>query len=238
MTIKFKDTQFWKNYSKYDQVVKKSSMRSTIDAIVYWRLLNSFKFNTFLEIGVYQGLTTGLFFESTPDAVVCGIDPINRLELFYQNYSNYSNQFTFINQPSQDVDLKNALYDFILVDGNHTYVGASTDINNCLPHLALTGVLAIDDYKLPGVSSAITDLHNLNTDWVPFLRAEQTEFWHHRSINRSEFLDSLLTDPISNFIFIQNEIDEYNNTICCAKTLNIFTDITEYFDLALTHYNI
>jgi predicted O-methyltransferase YrrM len=236
--MRFQDTRFWKNYQQYEQVFKNSSMRSTVDAIAYWKLLNEFKFDTFLEIGTYQGLTTGLFFESNNNATVVGIDTVNRLELFYKNYTEFQNQFTFINQRSQDVDISNQLYDFILVDGDHSYKGAKIDIVNSLACLKTTSVLAIDDFKMPGVAQAIKYLYNLNTDWVPFLQAEQTQFWHHRSVDRAEFLDSLITDPIKNFIFVENIVDEFDNTICSLKTLPMFTDLTEYFDMALKHYNI
>jgi predicted O-methyltransferase YrrM len=236
--MKFQDTRFWKNYQQYDQVVKNSSTRSTVDAIAYWRLLNSFEFKTFLEIGVNQGLTTGLCFESNNNANVVGVDIVDRLDLFYKNYSEFQNQFTFINQKSQDIELNNQLYDFILVDGDHSYDSARLDIFKSLECLKTTSVLAIDDFKMPGVAQAIQDLYNVNNDWVPFLQADQTQFWHHRSANRGSFLDSLLSDPICNFIFIENIVDHADNTICSLKTLSIFTDITEYFDLALIHYNI
>jgi len=236
--MRFRDTRFWKNYNNYDRIVSKSSMRSTVDAIVYWRLLNHFKFDKFLEIGIYQGLTTGLFVESNPNATITAIDPVNHLELFYKNYPDYQTQFTFINESSQKIDLGNNTYDFILVDGDHSYKAALDDILKCLPRLHTNSVLAIDDYKMPGVAAAIQDLYNLNTDWIPFLKAEQTEFWHHRSCDRGDFLDSLFIDPISKFIFIENIIDQHNNTVCSAKTLGIFTDQIEYFDMALQHYNI
>lgn len=236
--MRFQDTRFWKNYSEYNRVVLNSSTRSTVDAVIYWRLLNYFKFNKFLEIGIYQGLTTGLVFEASPAAHVTAIDPTDRLALFYKNYPDYQSQFTFINQPSQHVELGKTMYDFILIDGDHSYEPVLADILKCLPRLHPSGVLAIDDYKLPGVAKAIEYLYNLKTDWVPFLRSEQTEFWHHRSCNRESFLDSLFTDPISKFIFIKNVVDQHSNTICSATTLGIFTDQTEYFDMALQHYNI
>tara|TARA_R110000782_G_C14692702_1_gene401292 strand:+ start:76 stop:786 length:711 start_codon:yes stop_codon:yes gene_type:complete len=236
--MKFKDTKFWKTYPMYDRIVNDSSMRSTVDSIILWKLLQQYQFKNFLEIGVYQGLTTGLMFESTPDAIITGIDVSNRLSLFYKNYSEYTNQFTFFNQPSQSFDFNNSMYDFILIDGNHRYQEAKTDIFNCLPCLNSAGILAIDDYKMEGVANAIQDLYNLKTDWVPFLRSEQIEYWHHRGHHRDDFLDSLFNDPISKFIFIRNETDNNKNKICVAKTVAMLTDQTEYFNMALTHYNI
>jgi hypothetical protein len=236
--MKFQDTRFWKNYQQYDWMVEHSATRSTVDSIAYWRLLNSFKFTTFLEIGVNQGLTTGLFFESNNYANVVGVDPINRLDLFYKNYPEFQNQFTFINQKSQDIKINDRLYDFILIDGDHSYESAKQDIFKSLECLTTTSVLAIDDFKQPGVARAIQDLYSLNTDWVPFLQAEQTQFWHHKSVERGDFLDSLVTDPISKFIFVENIVDYCGNSICSLRTLSIFTDLIEYFDMALKHYNI
>jgi len=238
MTKKFRDTKFWKNYPMYDRMVHNSSMRSTVDSVILWKLLQKYQFKNFLEIGVYQGLTTGLMFESTPDAVITGVDIKDQLSLFYKNYPEYTNQFTFFNQPSQSFNFDNSIYDFILVDGDHNYQTAKIDIFNCLPHLNNTGILAIDDYKLAGVANAIQDLHNLKTDWVLFLRSEQIEYWHHRSYDRSNFIDSLFDDPISKFILINNVVDNNKNTICTAKTIAMLTDQTEYFDMALKHYNI
>jgi len=236
--MRFQDTRFWKNYQQYDRVIQHSSMRSTVDAVAYWKLLTSDEFQTFLEIGCYQGLTTGLFFESNNNASVVAVDPVDRLSLFYKNYPEFQNQFTFIKQKSQDVEFNNQLYDFILVDGDHSYETAKQDILKSFECLKTTSILAIDDFKFPGVAQAIQDLYNLNTDWVPFLQAEQTQFWHHKSCCREKFLDSLLTDSLSKFIFVENIVDHAGNTICSLKTLGIFTDMTEYFDLALKHYNI
>jgi predicted O-methyltransferase YrrM len=236
--MKFQDTKWWQNYHEYDKIVHSSSMRSTIDGLIYWKLLNKYKFNSFLEIGVYQGLTTGLFFESNHTATVVTVDPVQNLELFYKNYSEFQNQFVFINQRSQTADFGSDKFDFILIDGDHSYQAARHDIFKCLPYLTASSVLAIDDYQMPGVAKAIKDLYNANNDWVPFLQAEQTQFWHHRSYNREEFIDSLFIDPLSNFVFVENIVDHANNTICSAKTLSIFTNIPKYFDLALKQYNI
>jgi predicted O-methyltransferase YrrM len=239
--MQFRDTRFWQHYGEFACMVEHSSTRSTIDAVLYWRLLNAFEFKKFLEVGVFQGLTTGLFFESCPDAQVIGIDPVNRLELFYKYYSEYQHQLSFIEQPSQKVTFgqaDNNTFDFILIDGDHSYESTQEEITKFLPMLKHTGVLAIDDYGMPGVAQAVKELYNQTNDWIPFLRSEQTEFWHHRSCNRSDFLDTLLVDPISNFILIDNQLDQHSNTVCVAKTVRFLTDHPMYFDIALRHYNI
>lgn len=235
--IRLKDTKFWKNYAKYDKIVEQSSMRSTVDGLIYWKLLNYFQFNKFLEIGIYQGLTTGLFFESNPEATVDAVDPVDNLDLFRAHYPEYLDQLNFIRKPFESTDVVfSGKYDFILVDGNHSYEHAMHDINKVLPLMDQTTVLAIDDYQHPGVSKALSELSAQLTDWVPFLRAEQTEFWHHISQDRGEFLDGLLVDPISKFIFIENILDN-KNTICKARTVAALTDQIDLFDQCLQRYN-
>ena len=236
--MKFQETRFWKNYSLYSKQVEQSSMRCSIDAILYWKLLTQFRFNQVLEIGVFEGLTTGLILESNLDCNILGIDTIDQHQLLYDIYPEAKDKFTFIKSPSQDVTLDDQEFDFILIDGDHDYQPVKSDIENFLPRLKKSGILAIDDYRFSGVASVIQELHSQKTGWVPFLRAEQTEFWHHQSCERGEFLDALLTDPIGKFILIDNQIDKFGNTVCVAKTISMLTDHPEYFDLALTHYNI
>jgi predicted O-methyltransferase YrrM len=236
--MKFQDTRFWKNYSLYSKKVEQSSMRCSVDAILYWKLLTHFQFNQVLEIGVFEGLTTGLILESNLDCNILGVDTIDQHQLLYNIYPEAKDKFTFIKSLSQDVTLDNQEFDFIMIDGDHDYLPVKSDIENFLPRLKKSGVLAIDDYQWPGVASVIQELHHQKTGWVPFLRAEQTEFWHHQSCERGEFLDALLTDPISKFILIDNQVDEFGNTVCVAKTISMLTDYPEYFDLALKHYNI
>lgn len=236
--MKFRQTRFWQNYSLYEKIVEQSSTRCSIDAVIYWKLLTHFEFTEVLEIGVFEGLTTGLMFDSNPHCNIIGVDPVDRYDLFRKIYPDYQDRFSFIKSKSQDVAFDHQRFDFVLIDGDHAYQTVKHDLENFLPCLKNSGVLAIDDYRFPGIAQAIRELHDLGTDWVPFLRAEQTEFWHHKSFQRGDFLDSLFTDPISKFNLIENQCDKFGNTVCVAKTVSMLTDHPEYFDLALKHYNI
>lgn len=235
--IRFQDTRFWKRYGDYDKIVLNSSMRSTVDGLLYWRLLNAFNFYKFLEIGIYQGLTTGLFIESNKNCQITAIDPKYNLNLLYQHYPEATDRLTFVNKKSKEVTLENE-FDFILIDGDHSYEEAWHDISQCLSLMHKDSVLAIDDYKMPGVAQAINKLYNTKHNLVPFMRTEQTEFWHNANCDRGNFLDSMLIDPICNFVLLQNETDGFSNTVLTAKTIHMLTDHPKYFDLALKEYNI
>lgn len=233
--MKSKNTTFWKNYELYNKVVGNSSMRSTVDAVLLWKLFQEFKFNRCLEIGVYQGLTSGLILESNATNTLIGIDPILQLNLFNLNYSSaITNRAKFISANSQELEI-NDTFDFILIDGDHTANVAYCDLIKYIPMLDKNGVLAIDDYALPGVKKAI---NMLKTELVPFLQCEQTEYWHYPCVDRSDFLDGLLSDKISKFIFLYNIKTSTQQTILKAKTIEALTDNIDLFDIILKIYDI
>lgn len=231
---KFKDSKFWKNYNKFDKVVGQSSMRSTVDALFFWKLFNQYNFSNILEFGVYQGLTTGLMIESTGNLVsYTGIDPYLKLDTFYSIWPARDN-INFYPISSQSF-VSDQTYDFILVDGDHSYSAALADLQHSEKLLAPNGVLAIDDYNLSAdMIQAVADFKK-TTKLVPFLQVEQTEFWHSPSCDRSDFLDSLFNDPINNFIFMYNI---NSDSILKAKTTKVFTDELNFFNQVLEFYNV
>jgi hypothetical protein len=213
-------------------------MRGFVDALLLWKLLQAFPKKNCLEIGSYQGLTTGLFFDSMPGCRVTSVDIIDHMDLFRKNYGHVSGQHHFILKSSTDVKLKEN-YDLILVDGNHSYEYAWADLQLSLQHLNQDALLLIDDYNFPGVAAAIKNLYKLNSDWVPFMQGIQLQVWHHASQTRDAFLDDLLyNSPIKNFLLIQNINDNYSNTILEAKSIQAVTDYYQVFDLMLDIYDI
>lgn len=48
-------------------------------------------------------------------------------------------------------------FDYILVDGDHSYEGAFTDLTNCWPLLASGGLLVIDDIGMVNVKRAVDE---------------------------------------------------------------------------------
>jgi predicted O-methyltransferase YrrM len=231
---KFRQTLFWNNYKEFDKVVNNSSMRCTVDAVIYWKLFKEYNFSNILEVGVYQGLTTGLMLESSNNIKsYTGIDPVLKLDLFNKIWQDYLSSTKFHSMYSNDF-VPSATYDFILIDGGHGYSQALSDLMMAATVLEPHGVLAIDDYILPEVAKAIEEFKK-HTALVPFLQAEQTEFWHYPSVNRSVFLDNLLQDSINNFIFMYNIND---GQILKAKTLNVFTNELDFFNQVIEFYDI
>lgn len=232
--IKLRESLFWQNYDKFEKIVDNSPMRSTIDALIMWKLFQEYQFENVLEIGVYQGQTAGLILDSCSDLKsYTGIDISLKLDLFYKIWGQHTNKTKFYQQPSSTFDY-NQTYDFILVDGDHSELGVLQDLSKVEPCLSKNGILAIDDFDIPSVSAAV-DTWSKRTPLVPFLQVQQTEFWHYPVNDRSKFLDGLFTDPISNFVFLYNI---NNDKILKAKTSRVFTNNLGFFNQMLEFYDI
>ena len=236
--MKFRETVFWKHYLEYQAVVNQSRMRSTVDAVVLWRICQHYQFKSLLEIGIHQGLTLGLLLESNSEATVIGIDPRPQLDLLQKNYQNELSRINIIVDRSQNVTFDQN-FDFVLIDGDKSYHGMMSDVVKSTQHLSNQGVLAISyNRSLQDPKQVEANLLVSGQGWVPFLQSEQIMYWHREHNDRSEFLDSLFSDPISKFIFVRNEPCELGPTVVMAKTVAMITDHVNYFDMALQHYNI
>jgi SAM-dependent methyltransferase len=232
--MRLQDTKFWTNYKLFSPIVAESSMRHTVDGYVYYKLIEKYRFKSFLEIGVYEGQTLGLLAElSDSSAKLDGVDPNPKLELFNTLYDNLNFKIKLHRCKSCDFTF-NSSYDFINIDGDKTYDNIKNDIQKSLKCLDKQGVLLINEYKLESVQQAINDTIK---DLVPFMITEQTLFFHYPEVDRSNFLDFELSALANNFIMFYNKI--YNDHVVLnVKTLPIFTDRIDFFDAALKSYNI
>jgi hypothetical protein len=208
-------------------------MRCTTDAVIYWKLFQHFKFTKILEIGVCQGLTSGLMLENS-NATLIGVDHNLRLDVFNSVFKDFANRAAFISSTSQNFSTTET-FDFILIDGDHAVDVAFQDIQKFTPLLSRTGILAIDDYNEVLVPKTVHKLRT--TGLVPMIQAEQTEFWHYPDQDRSVFLDNLLIDKISQFILLYN-IDLHHCTVLKAKTVKALTDNIDLFDKVLELYDV
>lgn len=115
-------------------------------ALAYF--FQKFKNGNFLEIGVFKGVTTELFFTNCPEGTYFGLDQHDQRKfhsdiktVFFGN----SNEFDFSHFPVK--------FDLIFIDGGHDYETVKKDTENSLLVLEEGGVILWDDYKpsTPGV---------------------------------------------------------------------------------------
>ena len=226
---KFTQTKFWKNYNKFHIM-----MRCTTDAVVLWDFFKHFKFKDYLEIGIYQGSTSGLILECNPDINITGIDIKLNTDLFYKIYGKQKR--TDFEHDSTTFDFtKINKFDLILIDGSHKEPDVKKDFINIMPHLLPNGVLIVDDVDWAGVSINRPLLNEMGLE--PFLKIEQCELWHYINCDKSMYLDSLFTSTISKFLYI-NTFEEFNTTIVKIKSNKFFTDELNLTTTILNHYNI
>ena len=124
-----------------------------------------------LEIGSYQGRSTRALADNT-DGKVYAIDTWNyqiygviesgmtTYNAFYCNLYNHIKSGKVIMHRGTWRDYFASDYDFIFIDGDHTYESARHDIDKALRHLKPSGIIAGHDYceSWPGVVKAVDEL--------------------------------------------------------------------------------
>jgi hypothetical protein len=233
MTNKLHQTRFWQNYHLYTPLVSACSMRYTVDAYLYFTIVKKFQCKNILEIGFFEGQTCGLLLESGDAHITC-VDPYPTTNLFDQLYKDLQHRVDLQVIKSQDFSFKN--YDLIIVDGDKNFKPVSQDIQQSINALDPAGMLLINEYQQPSVIQAIEEFV-LPAQLVPFLKSDQTLFFHRSTVDRGDFLDFELPHLANNFIQFEN-IESWGHTILNARTLPIFSDRLDFFDLALKEFDL
>lgn len=115
-------------------------------------------FGNILEIGRAHGHTFGLWRFLSPDSHVVSIDPIHYgaadmiAELFDDNYA-------FIDGTSDDLVENIRKFDFVLIDGEHSYEWGKKDWGNIQDHLTPDAIVVFDDVAMmQGVGRAFEEI--------------------------------------------------------------------------------
>ena len=110
----------------------------------------SFRYNTFLEIGTFKGYTSLLihkqFNKEFKKSVVHTVDP-EILNNHLQKYKGNKNHvFRFFNGKSDDYfKVHDRKFDFILIDGDHSYEAVKKDFQNSVKVLNKNGIILLHD---------------------------------------------------------------------------------------------
>ena len=153
---------------------------------------------TMIEIGSFVGESTVLFAQSFKEVIAIDpfladydpADPTSYLFEFknvYQTYlertGEHQNIKTIVSTSNDALDqLKGQEFDFVYIDGLHTYDGVKTDITNYLPLVKKGGVIGGHDYTdnteykhLDGVKKAVDEMLGTpdkvfgDNSWIKFL---------------------------------------------------------------------
>jgi cephalosporin hydroxylase len=153
----------------------------------YIIFLNKYKIESYMEIGCRWGgtfiLTTEYFSKMNKLIKSTAVDIINSP---VEEYCILNNKANFIMENSQNTNFKNILknifYDIIFIDGDHSYIGVSSDFKTC-EH-----------------SSNIFVFHDIVSDMCPGV----VNFWNELKTNYSERFNF--------YEFTQQYDEVFNNT--------------------------
>lgn len=208
---------------------------------LYWKVCEYFKPKSVLEIGFLQGLSFGLFFESTDDdtlyvSVEYNYRAKHTFDQLFKNHPKLTN-IKFIEINSMDLDLTEK-FDFMHVDGNHTYEYALNDIQKCLQMAHNNSIICVDDIGIPDVEKAIQEQLLGQNGFVPFLMGDREIFFHHESHNAEDFLDNWIHNDESINIITYFNYNYHGITLLRAHTPRFFDNHKDVFLQQLQLYNL
>jgi hypothetical protein len=211
-------------------------MRDHESMYLLWKTIEYYQPNNILEIGFYKGQSLGLMIEAAPKANVVSVDKkFQNIDTFQMLFPNNGVQFIQIDSKNLSLNQK---FDFINIDGDHSYSGVINDLEKCLPLLHENSILSIDDYKFfEGVGQAVSEKLLGQYNFIPFMCSEQQIFFHHDTHVATEFLDEYI---MAHAEFIEfNNINFYGYTVLKGQIFNqaiandakIFQSILKFYDI-------
>lgn len=234
--MKFHQSRVLNNLELFDRTIGLG--RHSNDMYLLWKVCEFFQPKKILEIGFLSGQSLGILYEASNKVDVISVD------VDYTHRAPFDQLFPdtnikFIHDSSMNLSLSEQ-FDFVHIDGDHTYEYVSNDIQKVLPLLHNNSILCMDDFKdskCPGVGRAVKEYLLGQHGFVPFLSGDQEMFFHHISHSADHFLDSWIQEKSNNFIYFHN-YDYCGFTVLESKTPNLFRENHQMFIDALKFYNL
>jgi Methyltransferase domain len=147
----FAETTAFIHRDKFNQPMA----RNWVDSYLLFEIVSLLQPRSVLEIGYDEGFSFSLMYDAVHGQgqfVSCDVD-YSRDEL--QKLTKLSN-CEFINKPSKELTL-NQKFDFLSIDGDHSYDPVMFELDMCARALEDTGLLMVDDYTNPEVGRALDE---------------------------------------------------------------------------------
>jgi len=122
--------------------------------------------NSYLEIGTFDGLSLSVLAEKYPEKEFNAIDLFTEgkdtaggcLKYFIENNKHLDNVNLFKGTSTEALPLiKDRKFDFVFIDGDHSYEWVKTDIENIYPLVSDGGIISFHDWGFPEVQKAILE---------------------------------------------------------------------------------
>lgn len=127
-----------------------------------------------IEIGVLRGMNSYMLLDACPNITkIIGVDPylpyqdwqgpVTKAMMdeayaeFSENYELMKDRFELfkLNSAQAALELKDAAYDFVFIDGDHSIKGVLTDLDNYAPKVKKGGIVAGHDIGIYSVNMAV-----------------------------------------------------------------------------------
>jgi len=228
--MKFHECNVWKrrNFFRYVN-------RTSVDSFLLFYLIKYLQPTRILEIGIKEGWTVGLYLESSPHSKIDGVDVDLKL-MKLSSVLDSLEKFMVIQQDSKNINF-DYKFDFINVDGDHSYDYAVNDIEKALKYISPNGIIMIDDISHPGVEQACKEF--ISSDKLqPIFQTGQSLYCIKPGENVvlfPYFVD--LNEKTKDFIrWEQSKLDKYDITSISADA--VWTSYPDFFDHLLQFYNL
>ncbi len=115
-----------------------------------------------IEIGVLEGDTTKYLLANNPHLVMYVIDPFPKRKELITNIDEFQDRVKIIELKSDEAVrlFDKREFDFVWIDGDHSYEQVKRDIENYLPLVKKGGIIGGHDYDspaFPGVKKAVDE---------------------------------------------------------------------------------
>jgi len=163
------------------------------EAQTLYAIIRNFKYKNIIDIGTGNGLSSLYFCKALKDEKINGvvdtIDIVDRkrekkLDKLFKSFGvlNYIN---FNVGSSTDIVPKlEKMYDFVLIDGYHSYEQSKTDFDNAFKKLSIGGCIAFHDiYKRPhgqkGPRNYLEEIESQNIGEVYYFNSDIFDFFSY-----------------------------------------------------------
>lgn len=137
------------------------------------RFVNQIKPQNILEVGIRGGGTLSIWREAWPEAFIVGVDIAPKERIKYAADEIIVGDST--KEKTQEAAGEFAPYDFLFIDGDHTYKVAKSDFEMYAPLVRPGGIIAFHDSKMQdGESVAV---HLFMAELKGRLSLDSAEFW-------------------------------------------------------------
>ena len=212
-----------------------TDMRVNFEFLLIHYLCKEMKYTSAFEIGIMRGDTLSVLMNVCDTVLAIDVDTDNLYPDLKQQIERDEN-FNILKISSSDF-IPSGHWDFINVDGKHTYENAANDLNIAKQMMSSNGTIMVDDvWAWKSIDQALQDFLSSNTDFVPFLADEQSVYIHHCSSNKTDFLDNTLMQIFEKFCTIE-DIEYAGFTIPRLTCWPAITNDNEVFNLIVKNNN-